>query len=146
MEETIFSKLDLRREVLATLHKQVEECSQQRAHYNIVYENYLSIENDEEAKEAMSADDIMSIQTECDRLRIHLEEKKMQVASDIDNYVNSTSQFLLDSYQYVRMDNCVILYKIISSSVHCFPLVIPACTQPLSPNPKHLPSTHLLNL
>ena len=108
MEETIFSKLDLRREVLATLHKQVEECSQQWAHYNIVYENYLSIENDEEAKKAMSSDDIISIQTECDRLRIHLEEKKMQVASDIDSYVNSTSQFLLDSYQYVWINNLLI--------------------------------------
>lgn len=96
--------MEVRREVLASLRKRVKECSLIRARYNIVHNNYLSIENDEEAKSEMSADEILSIQTECDRLRIRMEEGSMQIASDMDNYAESSTQFLLESYHYVCID------------------------------------------
>ena len=99
IEENIFAKLELRRDVLHSIHRRIEECSQLRSRYMLVFDNYMSMQEDKEALATLSEQEIGDMRDECDRLK---EQQRLQLDGDITNYITNTRQFILDCYTYVR--------------------------------------------
>lgn len=102
IEENIFAKLELRRDVLHSIHRRIEECSQLRSRYTLVFDNYMSMQEDKEALATLSEQEIGDMRDECDRLKVQLEQQRLQLDGDITNYITNTRQFILDCYTYVR--------------------------------------------
>lgn len=102
IEENIFAKLELRRDVLHSIYRRIEECSQLRSRYTLVFDNYMSMQEDKEALATLSEQEIGDMRDECDRLKVQLEQQRLQLDGDITNYITNTRQFILDCYTYVR--------------------------------------------
>ncbi|KAK8793859.1 hypothetical protein WA171_002989 [Blastocystis sp. BT1] len=113
IEENIFAKLELRRDVLHAIHKQIEECSQLVSRHRLVLENYNSIKADEEALKLLTEAEIADMQQECDKLRIAVEEQRIQLDGDVTNYVTNTLQFIVECYSYLGN-----LTSLIQASLH----------------------------
>ena len=101
IEENIFAKLELRRDVLHSIHRRIEECSQLRSRYMLVFDNYMSMQEDKEALATLSEQEIGDMRDECDRLKVQLEQQRLQLDGDITNYITNTRQFILDCYTYL---------------------------------------------
>ena len=87
------------------IHKQIEECSQLVSRHRLVLENYNSIKADEEALKLLTEAEIADMQQECDKLRIAVEEQRIQLDGDVTNYVTNTLKFIVECYSYVRIQD-----------------------------------------
>ena len=88
--------------MLHSIHRRIEECSQLRSRYTLVLDNYTSMQEDKEALATLSEQEIGDMRDECDRLKVQLEQQRLQLDGDITNYIANTRQFILDCYTYVR--------------------------------------------
>ena len=73
-----------------------------RSRYTLVLDNYTSMQEDKEALVTLSEQEIGDMRDECDRLKVQLEQQRLQLDGDITNYIANTRQFILDCYTYVR--------------------------------------------
>ena len=72
-----------------------------RSRYTLVLDNYTSMQEDKEALATLSEQEIGDMRDECDRLKVQLEQQRLQLDGDITNYIANTRQFILDCYTYV---------------------------------------------
>lgn len=61
IEDNIFAKVEIRREVLSSIHKRIEECSQLDAHYTNVSNNLASIRSDPNSLSALSPTELSDV-------------------------------------------------------------------------------------
>lgn len=71
--------------------------------YSLVLDNYNSIKADEEALKLLTEAEITDMLQECDKLRVAVEERRIQLDGDVTNYVTNTIQFIVECYSYVRI-------------------------------------------
>ena len=71
--------------------------------YSLVLDNYNSIKADEEALKLLTEAEIADMLQECDKLRVAVEERRIQLEGDVTNYVTNTIQFIVECYSYVRI-------------------------------------------
>lgn len=96
---------------MTSIHKRIEECSQLNSRYVCVEQNLQSVKSDEQALQDLKPEEVadvrlhspdyIQLENECTQLRAQVEEKKLQLDNDIQNYVTNTRQFLADCYTYV---------------------------------------------
>lgn len=75
--------------------------------HRLVLENYNSIQSDEEALKLLTETEVSDMQQECDKLRITVEEQRIQLDGDVSNYVTNTLQFIVECYSYVRENRLI---------------------------------------
>ena len=88
IEETIFAKLEVRREVLSSIRKRIERCSQDCARLRMVSTNLESTRAEQQ-------------DGECDQVHRQVENEKLQLKSDVTSYIRDTNQFLCSGYEFV---------------------------------------------
>ena len=103
--------MEIRREVLSSIHKRIEECSQLNAHYTSVSNNLASIRSDPSSLQELTPTELSDVvstfphlfqlESECAQLQSQVLEQKENLANDIASYVTNTRQFLCECYHYV---------------------------------------------
>ena len=103
--------MEIRREVLSSIRKRIEDCNQLNAHYTNVSHNLDSIRSDPANLEQLTPTELSDVvstfphssqlESECAQLQSQVLEQKEQLANDISSYVTNTRQFLCECYHYV---------------------------------------------
>ncbi|CBK21618.2 uncharacterized protein [Blastocystis hominis] len=109
IEENIFAKVEIRREVLSSIRKRIEDCNQLNAHYTNVSHNLDSIRSDPANLEQLTPTELSDLESECAQLQSQVLEQKEQLANDISSYVTNTRQFLCECYHYLGSLDSLLL-------------------------------------